>query len=50
MIKIIGAVLLLIVLLLICVLFGALLVSDILAIAEDIIDTYREIRDEKHKQ
>lgn len=49
MIKIIGAVLLLIVLLLICVLFVALLVSGILAIVEDIIDTYREIRDEKHK-
>ena len=46
MIKIIGAVLLLIVLLLICVFFAALLVGGILAIAEDIIDTYREIRDE----
>lgn len=49
MINIIGAVLLLIVLLLICVFLAALLVSGILAIAEDIIDTYREIRDEKHK-
>ena len=49
MIKIIGAVLLLIVLLLICALFAALLVSGSLAIAEDIIDTYQEIRDEKHK-
>ena len=49
MIKIIGEVLLLIGLLLICVLFAALLVSVILAIVEDIIDTYREIRDEKHK-
>ena len=49
MIKIIGAVLLLIVLLLICVLFAALMVSGTLAIVEDLIDTYREIRDEKHK-
>ena len=49
MIKIIGVVLLLIVLLLICVLFAALLVSGIIAIVEDIIDTYREIRYEKHK-
>ena len=46
MIETIGAVLLLIVLLLICVLFAALLVSGILAIAKDIIDTYRKIRDE----
>lgn len=46
MIDIIGAVLFLIVLSLICVLFAALLVSGILAIGKDIIDTYREIRDE----
>lgn len=46
MIDIIGAVLLLIVLSLICVLFATLLVSGILAIVKDIIDTYREIRDE----
>lgn len=46
MIDIIGAVLLLIILSLICVLFATLLVSGILEIVKDIIDTYREIRDE----